>query len=324
MDLYFQRHDGQAVTSDDFVQAMQDASGVDLDAVQALVRPGRHAGARRDADVYDAATRRYTLTVRAVLPADAGQPEKQPLHIPLAVGLVGPQASDMPLRLEGETAAGGTTRVLSLTRSESSVFRFVDVPERAGAFARARLLRAGDRRPRLQRRRPCAPAGLRQRSVQPLGSGPAPRYEPAARRRRRGAHGRRSRDVPESFVAAFAPRARRCARSDPAFAAEALALPSEGFLAEQMTKSIRTRSIAVRVDLRRQLADRAARRAAAALTSASRQAAPTVPTRASAGRRALRNLCLGYLMELDDEAARGLCVAAVRARRQHDRLRSPP
>ena len=44
MDLYFQRHDGQAVTTDDFVQSMQDASGVDLDAVQALVRPGRHAG----------------------------------------------------------------------------------------------------------------------------------------------------------------------------------------------------------------------------------------------------------------------------------------
>ena len=46
MDLYFERHDGQAVTTDDFVQAMADASGTDS-AVQALVRPGRHAGARR-------------------------------------------------------------------------------------------------------------------------------------------------------------------------------------------------------------------------------------------------------------------------------------
>ena len=44
MDLYFARHDNQAVTIDDFAQAMQDASGVDLDAVQTLVSPGRHAG----------------------------------------------------------------------------------------------------------------------------------------------------------------------------------------------------------------------------------------------------------------------------------------
>ena len=47
MDLYFARHDNQAVTIDDFAQAMQDASGVDLHAVQALVSSGRHAGGHR-------------------------------------------------------------------------------------------------------------------------------------------------------------------------------------------------------------------------------------------------------------------------------------
>ena len=87
MDLYFERHDNQAVTIDDFVQAMQDASGVDLTRFR---RWYHQAGTPEVAvsDSYDAATRRYTLTLAQRTPPTPGQPDKQPLVIPVAMGLL--------------------------------------------------------------------------------------------------------------------------------------------------------------------------------------------------------------------------------------------
>jgi len=127
-DLYFDRFDGEAVTCDDFVQSMQDASGVDLtqfrrwysQAGTPVVTVHGH---------YDANARLYMLEVEQHTPATPGQSSKLPLHIPLAVGLLGPDGSDLPLRLEGEPAAGGTTRVLSVTKPRQA-FCFVDVPVR--------------------------------------------------------------------------------------------------------------------------------------------------------------------------------------------------
>jgi aminopeptidase N len=126
MDLYFDRHDGQAVTCDDFVQAMADASGVDLaqfrrwysQAGTPVVRARGH---------YDAAARTYALALSQHTDPTPGQPEKLPFHIPFAVGLVGPDGKDLPLRLEGEAEAAGATRVLDLV-APSQTFTFVDVP----------------------------------------------------------------------------------------------------------------------------------------------------------------------------------------------------
>ena len=87
MDLYFARHDNQAVTIDDFAQAMQDASGIDL----ARFRRWYHQAGTPEvavSDNYDAATRRYTLTVTQRTPPTPGQPDKQPVVIPLAMGLL--------------------------------------------------------------------------------------------------------------------------------------------------------------------------------------------------------------------------------------------
>jgi aminopeptidase N len=86
MDLYFERHDGQAVTCDDFVAAMADASGVDL---KQFMRWYDQAGLPRvvASGSYDAAQQRYTLRLSQSCAATPGQPEKQPYHIPVAVGL---------------------------------------------------------------------------------------------------------------------------------------------------------------------------------------------------------------------------------------------
>src|SRR5262249_45170219 len=125
IDLYFQRHDGHAVTCDDFVQAMQDASGVELAQFK---RWYDQAGTPtlEVAGSFDPAARRYVLTVKQSIAPTPGQPEKLPLHVPLALGLIGPDGEALPLRLEGEGRPLGTDRVLSVQQPEQR-FAFVDV-----------------------------------------------------------------------------------------------------------------------------------------------------------------------------------------------------
>ena len=128
MDLYFQRHDGQAVTCDDFAQAMQDASSVDLTQFRRwYAQAGTPVLDIRGA--YNAVAQTYSLEVAQHTPATPGQPAKAPFHIPLAVGLVGADGRDIPLKLEGEAAPVGTTRILDV-RDAQQHFLFAGIPER--------------------------------------------------------------------------------------------------------------------------------------------------------------------------------------------------
>src|SRR5712691_9401187 len=118
MDLYFARHDGQAVTCDDFVRAMADAAGADLSQ---FMRWYDQAGTPvlEVAGEYDAAAKRCVLSVKQSCPPTPGQETKLPFHIPFAVGLVGPDGRD--LLAEG-------TRVLSVKQPEER-FVFENVGE---------------------------------------------------------------------------------------------------------------------------------------------------------------------------------------------------
>ena len=129
-DLYFDRHDGQAVTCEDFVCAMEDASGRDL----ALFRRWYSQAGTPVLDVEDhwnAEKGEYRLQIRQSCPATPGQSEKLPMHIPVKLGLLG-EAGDLRLQLAGEAANtetdDNTTRVLELTEAEH-VFTFSDLPE---------------------------------------------------------------------------------------------------------------------------------------------------------------------------------------------------
>ncbi len=304
MDLYFERHDGQAVTCDEFVQAMEDASGVDLTQFR---RWYDQAGTPRvkAAAEYDEAARTFTLALSQRTPPTPGQPEKRPLHIPIAVGLLDAEGRDLPLRLEGEPAAGGTTRVLSFTQ-ERQQFRFVDVPCRpvasiARGFSAPVVL----------------DADYRERDLAHLlahDSDSFNRWEAGQRlalelmlrcveQRRAG----RAFEIPRSFLDAMT-RVLDGADADPAFTAEALSLPSEAYVGEQMDVVDPDAIHAVRVRLRQAIAT-ALRDAL--LATYRRMAVPGrySPDAGAAGRRALRNLCLGYLMELDDDEIRAICVA---------------
>ncbi|TPE55628.1 aminopeptidase N [Maribrevibacterium harenarium] len=124
-DLYFSRHDGQAVTCDDFVKAMEDANGVDLTQFK---RWYSQAGTPRVqvTDEYDEQAQTYTLNFSQMTPATPGQPTKLPVVIPVKMGLIGQDGSSLRFNLAGETT---TETVITLTQGEESVV-FEQVAER--------------------------------------------------------------------------------------------------------------------------------------------------------------------------------------------------
>lgn len=125
MDTYFARHDGQAVTCEDFVASMEAGSGMDLGQFR---RWYSQAGTPRISArwTHDTAAKRLTLTLSQSTRPTPGQPEKLPFHIPVSMGLLG-ENGPLALRLEGENAPFGNSRVLNLTEAEQS-FVFEDVP----------------------------------------------------------------------------------------------------------------------------------------------------------------------------------------------------
>ena len=130
-DLYFERHDGQAVTTEDFVAALEDASGRDLTQFK---RWYSQAGTPRleITDHYDPQTGDYELRVAQSCPPTPECKHKKPFHIPLAMGLLG-EGGALPLRLKGETpdpeTDDNTHKVLELTEAEQC-FVFEGLPEK--------------------------------------------------------------------------------------------------------------------------------------------------------------------------------------------------
>ncbi|TAL32390.1 MAG: aminopeptidase N [Alphaproteobacteria bacterium] len=127
MDNYFTKFDGRAVTVDDFIDNMQDTSGIDLKQFRRWYSQSGTPEVSYEGK-YDAAAKTYTLTLSQHTPATADQPasEKKPLHIPVSVGLIGQSGKDVALTMEGDTTCQ-TTYVLNLTQDKQT-FVFKDVP----------------------------------------------------------------------------------------------------------------------------------------------------------------------------------------------------
>ncbi|WP_188259570.1 aminopeptidase N [Azospirillum tabaci] len=307
MDLYFQRHDGQAVTCDDFAAAMSDATGVDLTQFKLWYR---QAGTP-ELDVsgaYDDASKTYRLTVRQTVPPTPGQPVKEPMHIPLVMGLLGPDGADLPLRLTGETEPAGTSRTLHITETEQT-FTFVDVPARPVPS----LLRGFSAPVKLR-------ADLTDGDLTFLMANDSDafnRWEAGQTLATRlllslvaDRQAGRELALPQSFINAVA-AVLKDADQDPAFAAQALVLPTESYLGTQMEVIDPDAIHTVREFARRRLAE-ALR--PGWLDTHRRNAGnePFSVDAAAIGRRALKNLCLAYLMALEDEEALDLCLGQYR------------
>jgi aminopeptidase N len=259
MRLYFQRHDGQAVTCDDFVQAMQDASGVDL------------AQFRRWYDVAGTPVLDCSGTLNGTtFELKVSQSMSPPFHIPLTVKI------------------GSQERNLSV-REKENTFKFENlksnpIPSLLRGFSAPVILKY-----------PYSEADL----IHLLANDDDPfnRWEAAQQLAaeaildKKGAPG-------DAFPAAL----RRLLESeDHAFVAECLAPPSETFLAEQMEVVDPDMLHAARNDLRISLAS-SLRGEFRELYGKLRTRGPYSPDPASAGKRALRNLILGYLAEVEGPA----------------------
>jgi len=254
MRLYFQRHDGQAVTCDDFVQAMQDASGVDLGQFRRWYDVAGTpvldcSGEHRDGT--------FTLRVK--------QSMNPPFHIPLAVK-IGQRQEVLSLRKAEETFSFKVQEkpVPSLLRGFSAPV-ILNYPYTEGELVHL-LGHDDDAFNRWEAaQRLAADIILRKRGA------PSPAFLDAMRR---------VLDDP-----------------DPAFAAEVLTLPSETSLAEQIEvvdpDALHASRNALRLAMASALKDKLlAKHASLKVTG------PYSPEPDQVGRRTLRNVCLGYLVEL--------------------------
>ncbi len=304
MDLYIRRHDNQAATIEDFVAAMQDAGGVDLSRFKPWYAQAGTPEITVE-DRWDEASHCYELDVAQKVPPTPGQPNKSPMLTPLAIGLLGADGSELPTRLEGETESRQGTRVLALSAERES-FRFVDlatepVPSLLRGFSapvklkgvpldRLKFLAVHDPEPfaRWEAGQEVATRALLDR-VAALCRGGAPT------------------PLDADIVAAIKQTLAAAAR-DPAFAAEALALPSEAFLADRMAvvdvDAVHTARESARAEIGRALA---AEFAAAYQDLAGR--GPYLIDGMSIGRRALRNASLAYIAAADPEKGAALAKA---------------
>ncbi len=123
-DLYFERHDGQAVTCDDFVNAMEAANAVDLTQFR---RWYAQAGTPvlKVKKSYDPSAHILTLTINQHCPPTPGQAVKEPLHIPVTVGLINKDGSVAMCKLQGSKT---NEVILQLTQAEQT-FTFEDLKE---------------------------------------------------------------------------------------------------------------------------------------------------------------------------------------------------
>ena len=304
MDLYFARHDGMAVTCDDFVQAMQDASGVDLAQFRRWYsQAGTPVVSVRG--TFDAAAQAYVLDIAQRTPPTPGQPEKQPFHIPFAVGLVDGEGRDIPLRLEGEAAPLGTTRVLDV-RAERQSFRFAGI---AGAPVPS-LLRGFSAPVEVEYDYTAGELAF----LAAHDPDPFCRWEAAQRSftaailalARDHAHGR-PLALPDSLVG-IARTLLADRVGDPALLALALTPPDPGYLAARCDPVDVDGIVHARGFVTTALAQ-ALRGPFEQAYGERRVRASYAPTAAQAGPRRLANTCLRYLGCAGDDAARALVVA---------------
>ncbi|HVW72449.1 MAG TPA: aminopeptidase N [Rhizomicrobium sp.] len=303
-DLYFERHDGEAATVEDWVRCFEDATGRDLGQFRLWYRQsGTPVLDARGA--YDAGAKTYTLELTQSLAPTPGQPEKLPMHIPVRMGLVGASGAQLPLTLEGENHAGPTTRVLELTENVHR-FIFVDVAEApllslGRDFSAPAIFRTPlSRRDHAILMGKDSDAFNRWEAGQTLAAEIMLEVAGAARG-----------DADSDYIAAIGDVLAR-AEEDPAFAAQMLMPPTESELAARKTPVDPVGIHTARVTLVRAIA-LAHRERLAQLYENMRDDGDFSPDAGAAGKRALRNAALRYLTAADDEAAAGLADAHYRS-----------
>ncbi len=312
MDLYFQRHDGQAVTCDDFRAAMADANGADLAQFSRWYSQSGTPVVECRGE-YDARKKTYTLHAKQSCPPTPGQAKKLPFVVPLAVGLVDLDGHDMPLTVDPASAfskgkQNSTTAVLALTQAEQS-FVFTEV----GEHPVPSLLRGFS-----------APVHVKHdyteaelTHLMAYDSDPFNRWQAGQALVTRvllagveRIRADREMEIPPAFMEAVG-RLISDGSRDPAFAAECLQLPAENYLAECMEVADPDAIHAARMKFMHDVATKYRTRFEGAFRHFA-VPGPYSPDAAAAGRRALRNTALAYVSIIDDATSRALAFLEFR------------
>ncbi|MBN8939956.1 MAG: aminopeptidase N [Rhizobiales bacterium] len=285
MDLYLARHDGEAATIEDFITCFAEASGRDLSQFFLWYRQSGTPEVSVEGH-HDPKAGTFTLDIRQTLNPTPGQPHKQPMVIPLALGLIGPDGAERPLLTEeGESVPD----VVALTASRHR-FIFTGHPTRPTVsinrgFSAPIKLSTDLTETDLQflGRHDTDPYN-RWQSIQTL----ATRFLTASTAAIvRGGAALGSAPLIETLGAVIEDAGR-----DPAFAAQALSLPSEADIAREIGGDVDPDAIqTARLALRRAISDTLGHDLEATLT-AFRAAGPFSPDAMSAGRRAIANVAL--------------------------------
>ncbi|QCI66563.1 aminopeptidase N [Phreatobacter stygius] len=285
MDLYLARHDGDAATIEDFIACFAEASGRDLGQFFLWYRQSGTPEVSVEGH-HDPKAGTFSLDIRQTLHPTPGQPTKQPMVIPLALGLIGPDGAERPLLTEdGQSVpgvvaltasrhrfvfTGHTTRpILSINRGFSAPIRLTTDLTEADLQFLAR--HDGD-------------AYNRWQSIQTLAS----RFLIASTAAiARGDAALVSVPLIETLGAVLNDAGR-----DPAFTAQALSLPSEADIAREIGSEVDPDAIqAARLALRRTISDQLGDELVATLSGFAAKG-PFAPDAAAAGRRAIANVAL--------------------------------
>jgi aminopeptidase N len=302
-DLYFERHDGQAVTTEDFVRCMADASGRDLSLMQ---RWYDYAGTPQleVSAAYDAQAATYTLEMVQSLPDTPGQTGKPPLPIPVVTGLVGRDGHDLAVRLE-DAAEPATEHTLELAEARQRfVFHGVDeepVPSLLRGFSAPVRLSFDYGDDQLMFLMAHDSDGFnRWDAAQTLVRRVLLEMVDAYRRGIEMA-------VPQGLLEAFGQTLSR-SHAEPALAAEILSMPPIGYLGDFMD-TVDVDALHLARETLRVSVGRALYAELQQAYQALDDTGPYRPEPDAIGRRSLRNCVLGYLVAAGGEAGIALCRA---------------
>ncbi|KPH10464.1 aminopeptidase N [Rhizobium leguminosarum] len=298
MDLYFDRHDGQAVTIEDFVKCFEDASGRDLTQFSLWYHQAGTPLVTASGS-YDAAAATFTLSLEQMIPATPGQSSKEPMHIPLSLALFGENGGKLePSSVDGAEYTG---EVLHLTgRTQTVVFHGIGprpVVSINRSFSAPINLHFDQS--------PADLAHLARHETdhfarwQALTDLALPNLLKAARDAREGKPVVCEATFVETLIAAAADE-----NLEPAFRAQALALPSESDIARELGGNNDPDAIhAGRQTILKQVAE-AGKDVFAGLYAAATTSGDFSADAKSAGLRALRNTALTYLSYAEQTPAR--------------------
>ncbi len=303
-DLYFDRHDGQAVTTDDFVSAIEDANNVDLTQFK---RWYSQAGTPELAieEEYDADAQTYTLNVSQSCPATPGQSSKQPFHIPLAVGLLDEDGKSIQLKLQNEEQVSNSdTVVLSIT-NEQQQFIFENVSSKPYPS----LLRGFSAPVKVKFERTTEELALSMGND----SDSFNRWDAGQTllinvllELVKQVQQNQSLKLPDVLLNQMA-NVLADAKNDPALVAKMLAIPSENYLAAQQKPADVDAIHTARTYMKKALATHL-KQQFSELYSTLNIIEPYVFNAEQMARRSLKNMCLSYLMSTQDPMQTQRCL----------------